>query len=381
MPQDRFEVQAVCADGSASVDRLGFYVLRETPLPASDGSLPSGDRSARRREEEFWISRICCYIRLSLELERHRRTVGDCPGRIMEEQAALEQAQWRVYRQMQRRMRRFGALQHESLRRFMWGFLTGSLQRSESVVRAHHAMYVGLTSSPPDAEAVDAIQRDLSRTFPTHCLFVGAGSVGQEELRRVLSAYSRLDPAVGYCQGMAFVVALLLLHAPEEEAFGMLLHLSYSPAFRMREVFLPGLPRLRLFVAVLRRLIERLLPALHRRFFEIGLDVFFFAPQWFLTLYTYQFPLDFVCRLWDLFFVDGWRVMFQAAIAILHGEQEQLLSLDMEAALLWIKECHEGKSAEEMVRRTCNVPLSEAEFRSVLRAEEDAAAARVGLNE
>ncbi|RNF06722.1 rab6 GTPase activating protein [Trypanosoma rangeli] len=381
MPQDRFEVQAVCADGSAAIDRLGFYLLRETPLPAPGGPLPSGDRSAQRREEEFWISRICCYMRLSLELERHQRTVGDCEGRIVEEQAALEQAQWRVYRQMQHRMYRFGGLQHESLRRFLWGFLTGSLQRSESVVRAHHAMYVGLTSSPPDEETVEAISRDLSRTFPTHCLFVGAGSVGQEELRRVLSAYSRFDPAVGYCQGMAFIVALLLLHAPEEEAFGMLLHLSYSPAFQMREVFLPGLPRLRLFLAVLRRLIERLLPALHRRFVEIGLDVFFFAPQWFLTLYTYQFPLDFVCRLWDLFFVDGWRVMFQAAIATLHWEQEQLLSLDMEAALLWIKECHEGKSAEEMVRRTRNVPLSEAEFRSVLRAEEDAAAARVGFGE
>ncbi|RNF07794.1 rab6 GTPase activating protein [Trypanosoma conorhini] len=378
MPPERFEVQAVREGGPAAIDRLGFYLLRETATPAPGGPLPSDDRSARAREEEFWITRICCYMRLSLELERHRRATADSEDRVVAEQAALAQAQRRVYRQMQRRIHRFGGVRHESLRRFLWGFLTGSLQRSESVMRAHHATYVGLTSSPPDAETVEAIERDLSRTFPTHCLFVGAGSVGQVELRRVLSAYSRLDPAVGYCQGMAFVVALLLLHAPEEEAFGMLLHLSYAPAFRMREMFLPGFPRLQVFLAVLRRLIERLLPALHRHFLEVGLDVFFFAPQWFLTLYTYQFPPEFVCRLWDLFFVDGWRVMFQAAIATLHGEQERLLSLEMEAALLWLKECHEGKSAEEMVQRTRNVPLEEAEFLSMLCAEEAAAAARDG---
>ncbi|KAF8295094.1 putative rab6 GTPase activating protein [Trypanosoma cruzi] len=371
MPPDRFEVQAVREEGPAAIDSFGFYLLDEDAPPAPGGPPLSDDRAARAREEEFWLSRICCYMRLALELRRRGHTAGSCNGHDAEEQAALAKAQRRVFSQMRRRILLFGGVRHETLRRLLWGFFTGSLQRPESVVRAHHATYVSLKSSPPDKKTVEAIQRDLSRTFPTHCLFVGEGSVGQVELRRILSVYSRLDPAVGYCQGMAFVVAMLLLHAPEEEAFGMLLHLFYSPPFLMREMFLPGFTRLRVFLAVLRRLIERLLPALHRHFLDIGLNVFFFAPQWFLTLYTYHFPLDFVCRLWDIFLVDGWRVLFQAAIAILQGEQEQLLSLDMEATLLWLKECHEGRSADEMIHRTRNVPFSQGEFLSMLRAEEE----------
>jgi hypothetical protein len=38
----------------------------------------------------------------------------------------------------------------------------------------------------------------------------------------VLSAYSVFNPDVGYCQGMNFVAALMLLTASEEDVFWML---------------------------------------------------------------------------------------------------------------------------------------------------------------
>ena len=48
---------------------------------------------------------------------------------------------------------------------------------------------------------------------------------GLAELGRVLSAYSVYNPEVGYCQGMNFVVALLLLTASEVDVFWMLVAL------------------------------------------------------------------------------------------------------------------------------------------------------------
>lgn len=56
-----------------------------------------------------------------------------------------------------------------------------------------------------------AIHKDLARTFPNHQFFQGTGT-GQESLFMVVKAYSLYDREVGYTQGLAFVVAALLLH-------------------------------------------------------------------------------------------------------------------------------------------------------------------------
>lgn len=55
------------------------------------------------------------------------------------------------------------------------------------------------------------IMRDLNRTS-SHEYFRDIAGVGQSNLLNVLKAYSLYDPEVGYCQGMAFVVAPLLLN-------------------------------------------------------------------------------------------------------------------------------------------------------------------------
>lgn len=69
---------------------------------------------------------------------------------------------------------------------------------------------------------LEQIDMDTHRTFPTNVFFAGSGP-GVAKLRRVLIAYSWRDPAIGYCQGMNLLAALLLLVYPDEEdAFWML---------------------------------------------------------------------------------------------------------------------------------------------------------------
>ena len=55
------------------------------------------------------------------------------------------------------------------------------------------------------------IRRDIARTYPEHEFFKKKDGVGQEALFNVMKAYSIHDREVGYCQGSAFIVGLLLM--------------------------------------------------------------------------------------------------------------------------------------------------------------------------
>lgn len=56
------------------------------------------------------------------------------------------------------------------------------------------------------------ILRDINRTFPAHDFFKETGGLGQDSLYRISKAYAIHDEEVGYCQGLSFLVASLLLH-------------------------------------------------------------------------------------------------------------------------------------------------------------------------
>jgi hypothetical protein len=56
------------------------------------------------------------------------------------------------------------------------------------------------------------IINDLNRTFPAHEYFKEQGGIGQEALYRLSRAYSVRDEEVGYCQGLSFVIATLIIH-------------------------------------------------------------------------------------------------------------------------------------------------------------------------
>lgn len=70
-------------------------------------------------------------------------------------------------------------------------------------------MYAEYMKSTSPCEKV--IRRDIARTYPEHEFFREKDGPGQEGLFNVMKAYSLHDREVGYCQGSAFIVGLLLL--------------------------------------------------------------------------------------------------------------------------------------------------------------------------
>ena len=179
------------------------------------------------------------------------------------------------------------------------------------------------------------IKRDISRTFPEHEHFKEPGGAGQEGLLNVMKTYSLFDTEVGYCQGSAFIVGVLLLNMPEEDAFAVFQSLMYD--YRMREMFKPTMAELGLCIYQLECLVQELLPELYNHFQAHNFHTSMYASSWFLTLFTSSLPLHIANRAMDLFLSEGQEILFRLSISILQLCRFDLLKLDMESMLKYFQ--------------------------------------------
>uniref|UniRef100_A0A3B3U6H6 Ecotropic viral integration site 5 n=1 Tax=Poecilia latipinna TaxID=48699 RepID=A0A3B3U6H6_9TELE len=174
------------------------------------------------------------------------------------------------------------------------------------------------------------IRRDIARTYPEHEFFK-EDSLGQEVLFNVMKAYSLVDREVGYCQGSAFIVGLLLMQMPEEEAFCVFVKLMQD--YRLRELFKPSMAELGLCMYQFESMIQEQLPELHMHFQAQSFHTSMYASSWFLTIFLTSYPLPVATRIFDIFMCEGLEIVFRVGLAILQMNQAELIQLDMEGML------------------------------------------------
>ncbi|XP_078285569.1 EVI5-like protein isoform X3 [Rhinoraja longicauda] len=172
------------------------------------------------------------------------------------------------------------------------------------------------------------IRRDIARTYPEHDFFKGQYSLGQEVLFNVMKAYSLVDREVGYCQGSAFIVGLLLMQMPEEEAFCVFVRLMQE--YRLRELFKPSMAELGLCIYQFEYLMQDQLPELNVHFRSQSFHTSMYASSWFLTIFLTTFSLPLATRIFDIFMYEGLEIVFRIGMAILQFNQVELMQLDME---------------------------------------------------
>ncbi|KAG2730049.1 hypothetical protein I3760_01G275800 [Carya illinoinensis] len=156
------------------------------------------------------------------------------------------------------------------------------------------------------------IEKDLPRTFPGHpALDVD----GRNALRRLLTAYARHNPSVGYCQAMNFFAGLLLLLMPEENAFWALLGIidDYFDGYYSEEMIESQVDQL-----VFEELVRERFPKLVNHLDYLGVQVAWVTGPWFLSIFMNMLPWESVLRVWDVLLFEGNRVMlFRTALALM----------------------------------------------------------------
>ncbi|CAG0882168.1 unnamed protein product [Cyprideis torosa] len=215
----------------------------------------------------------------------------------------------------------------------------GQEGRSSSL-QSHHLAAPGWITGLPPQEQV--IRRDIARTYPEHDFFKEKDGFGQESLFNVMKAYSLHDREVGYCQGSAFIVGLLLmqvnrlrLQMPEEEAFATFVRLMQE--YRLREMFKPTMSELGLCMFQLETLVQELIPELHQHFQAQSFYTSMYASSWFLTLFTTSVSVSVASRIMDVFLLEGIEIVFRVAVAVLTTGRDKLLQQDMEGMLRYFQ--------------------------------------------
>ncbi|KAM4555974.1 TBC1 domain family member 2A isoform 2-T3 [Odontesthes bonariensis] len=169
------------------------------------------------------------------------------------------------------------------------------------------------------------IQLDLHRTLTTNQHF-SPSSPALQQLRRILLAFSWLNPAVGYCQGLNRLAAIaLLVLQSEEDAFWCLV--AVVEAIMPQDYYTKNLVASQADQRVLKDFLGEKLPRLAAHFEGHNIDVSLITFNWFLVVFVESLPSDILLRLWDAFLYEGTKVIFRYALALFKYKEDDILKI------------------------------------------------------
>ena len=167
---------------------------------------------------------------------------------------------------------------------------------------------------------IKQIDKDIERTFPNDKGF------DKVQLRNILEAYATRNPNVGYCQGINFIVAVLLKCGfSEEESFWMFNQIieNYIPTSYYNSMFGVILDQ-KVFDHLLRVKQTKII----RHLEKIGLESSIINIQWFICLFCFSFNIEIVKSLWDMIFIQGFQIVFCIGLAIISIVKKKLFKID-----------------------------------------------------
>lgn len=223
-------------------------------------------------------------------------------------------------------------------RKQVWCTLSGAYrtkQYYEHVLGMKYNLYIERGKS--QRQCVKQIDLDVPRTFPNNQWI--QSSVGQVSLQRVLYAFSGIHQEIGYCQGMNYIAAMLLivLEYDEEMAFWTMTRLighDGSHGILYENVHASTLSGCHVEMRSLETIVAKKLPKLAHHMGVIECDFSMVSTEWFLCLFATSLPPETVARVWDILFCEGPKILYRIALAILKTHEDELLATENSGDLL-----------------------------------------------
>ncbi|XP_054274539.1 TBC1 domain family member 10B-like isoform X2 [Macrosteles quadrilineatus] len=186
----------------------------------------------------------------------------------------------------------------------------------------------------PDIRQIDL---DVNRTYRDNIMFRERYNIKQQELFNVLGAYSVYNLEIGYCQGMSQIAALLLMYLNEEDAFWALSILVSDRKFNMHGFFIPGFPKLLRYQEHHDKIMNKFLPKLKKHLDKNGVDTGIYTLKWFFQCFLDRIPFKLTLRVWDVYLLEGERVLTAMAYNILKMHRRNLSKRGMDDILQYLQ--------------------------------------------
>ncbi|XP_076805568.1 growth hormone-regulated TBC protein 1-like [Clavelina lepadiformis] len=178
-----------------------------------------------------------------------------------------------------------------------------------------------------EEELTESIKTDLDRTFPDNIHFkngIDSNKSKQKDLLNILTAFGRHSPTIGYCQGMNYIAALLLIVVKDpEQCFWLLCALidDILPAYYTKSMI-----GLRAEMNVIDDLVREKFPEVQQKIDVYKVPWTLVASKWFVCLFVDVVPTETVLRVWDCLFFEGSKVLIRAALCIIYNIKPAVLS-------------------------------------------------------
>ncbi|XP_062990814.1 USP6 N-terminal-like protein [Elgaria multicarinata webbii] len=280
-------------------DRFGF--LHQEELPDYD--------AASERQKQLEIERTTKWLKMLKSWEKYKNT---------------EKFHRRIYKGI--------PLQ---LRGEIWSLLLDVPKMKEEMKDYYNTLKRQGRGSSPDIRQIDL---DVNRTYRDHIMFRDRYGVKQQSLFHVLAAYSVYNTEVGYCQGMSHITALLLMYMNEEDAFWALVKLLSGPKHAMHGFFIPGFPKLLRFQEHHDKIMKKFLSKLKQHFDSQEVNTTFYTMKWFFQCFLDRTPFRLTLRIWDIYILEGERVLTAMSYTILKLHRKHLMKLQMEELVQFLQE-------------------------------------------
>lgn len=227
-------------------------------------------------------------------------------------------------------------------RPLLWMEVSGAADR----MREEPGLYKQLLSQKLDDIATESIKLDIHRTFPENIYFANTMDPSglQKPLKNVLKAFALNNPHIGYCQGLNFLVGLMLLILRSEEKVFWLL--DTVTRHHLPDYYASDMLAVKAEQELLGDIIQWKLPDLYRHLDELGLHWSLVGMKWFICLYADVLPVETVLRIWDSLFFEGSKIILRVALTLISKKKTELMAAkDFTAAVEVVKKLEKDSVA------------------------------------